>query len=389
MTAVDDFTPPRGFDIDAPRDSKPSPQPSDLFRRYTAAELVDMDRTFKWMVRRLLVDPTYGQVAGEEKTLKTYIASMIWVGIAAGVPILDHFKPEAPRPVVAYVGEGGRAPITRRLERVAAAMGVNLRDIPLHLSFDVAPIQSAVFMESFRRDLDELQPGLVAIDPLYAFHGVTTEAKSLHQEGALLSSLSGPCTEAGASLLINNHFNQSGTGKGIKRITMAGAAEWVDTWLLLHHREKPDVDNGQFRLGLDIGSRQWGGTSWDVDIDVGRFDADTAEYEGTITWDVHRSTGGAGEKVNVADAKVAALREHIAEVLADRAWELTKTEVLEAVGGNRDQAREAFKQLADEGRIQHADMARNEARGPKKRPLWANNHEPVPLPLVRVEGRDG
>ena len=364
----------------------PAP-PSDLFRRYTAAELVDMDRTFKWLVRRLLVDPTYGQIAGEEKTLKTYIAAMIWIGTAAGVPILEHFKPEQSTPVVVYVGEGGRAPITRRIERVADAMGVKLRDIPLHMSFDVAPIQSPVFMESFRRDLDEVQPGLVAIDPLYAFHGVTTEAKNLHQEGALLSSLSGPCVDAGASLLINNHFNQTGSTKGLKRITMAGAAEWVDSWLLLRHREQPDVANGRFELGLDVGSRQWGGTSWDVNIDVGRFDPDTAEYEGTITWDVHRSNSGPAT-TKTADVKVAKLGEHICEVLADQAWELTKTEVLAIVGGNRDHARAAWQELVDIERIQYVDMRRNEARGPKTRPVWALSHEPVPLISVRVEDKD-
>ena len=54
-------------------------------------------------------------------------------------------------------------------------MNVNLAEIPLYPSFDVAPIASDVFKESLNRDLHDLQPGLIAIDPYYA-PGVGTSA---------------------------------------------------------------------------------------------------------------------------------------------------------------------------------------------------------------------
>ena len=166
------------------------------------------------------------------------------------------------------------------------AMGVSPNDLDLHPSFDVAPISSPMFQESLERDLYEIGPALVTLDPLYIFHGMVTRASDLHQEGALLSQLSRPCTDAGASLLVVNHFNQGGSGMSLKRITMAGSGEWADSWLLLAHREGRDVDAGSFRLTLEVGSRQWGGATWDLDLNIGHFNEDTGTHDGEITWDL-------------------------------------------------------------------------------------------------------
>ena len=97
-------------------------------------------------------------------------------------------------------------------QRIGAAMGVDTGEIELHPTFDVAPISSAVFQESARPDLDELQPGLVTLDPLYTYHGTATRACRPPSEGALLNQLSTPCMDAGASLLVVNHMNQTGRG---------------------------------------------------------------------------------------------------------------------------------------------------------------------------------
>lgn len=118
-------------------------------------------RAFTWWIRGTLVHPTFGPIGGEKKSLKSYLLTSITLGLATGVPIFDHFKVNEPAPVVVYVGEGGRLPYTRRLKRIASAMGVNLADVPLFSSFDVAPIGSQRFTESLERDLKR-EPGLVA-----------------------------------------------------------------------------------------------------------------------------------------------------------------------------------------------------------------------------------
>ena len=354
-----------------------------MLRRWSMAELLAEPDDFTWVIQGLLADPTYGQIAGEMKSLKTYLAAMLQVGLAAGVPILDRFVPVEARPVVAYVGEGGRRPYMRRLRRIASAMGVSLADIPLYVVTDVAPIESDAFQLSLHRDLDEIRPGLVVLDPFYAYHGARTKASDLHQEGALLSGLSGRCLAAGASLMVVNHMNQTGAGMDLKRITMAGSGEWVDSWMLVAHRENPDVEAGAFKLRLEVGSRQWGGTRWDLDLTVGHFDAESGSHDGPITWDIRpavdRSATPDGED---RDAKI---QQRILAFLADCPGS-TKTEAKRTIGGNAERFYRAFDALADAGKIGH-DLPKNPSeKGGRPATRW--NITPVSFRPLGTEPLD-
>jgi AAA domain/Bifunctional DNA primase/polymerase, N-terminal len=139
-----------------------------LFRVWPLGELLDADRTFRWALNGFMVDPTFGVLGGERKSLKSYIGMIVDLALASGQPAFGRFDVPRPRPILTYVGEGGRVQWTRRLERIGAAMGLSasdLRDLPIHPSFDVSPIVSPRFGESLRRDLDRYEPGLVNIDP--------------------------------------------------------------------------------------------------------------------------------------------------------------------------------------------------------------------------------
>jgi AAA domain len=361
-------------------DTKPKPQqrertpkgddePVELFRRWSTKELLAADRTFRWSVRGMLVQPTYGPLAGEKKTLKTYLAAFVMLGLTSGRAIFDHFAVEEPVPVMAYVGEGGRIPHTRLLERVAVSMGVDLADVPLFTSYDVAPIASARFQETLVRDLREVGPRLVSLDPLYAYHGTTANASNLFEEGSLLTSLSAPCLEFGASLLVNTHFNKTGSGRGLDRITQAGAQEWADSWLLVSHRELPNVPAGHFRLLLEIGSRQWGGTEWDLDLELGVFDPDTGEYEGEISWELHRHVEGPVSQ---------SLESRVLRLLADKPWQLTKTELVADIGGNAAHVRAVLDALMAADAVVCAKTPRIEGDRQVNRDLWATAGKPRP-----------
>jgi hypothetical protein len=346
---------------DPPPVEDPADQlPPDLFRLWTPAELLAADRTFTWRVRGMLAHPTYGPIGGERKSLKTYIATFIALGTAAGASIFDHFEVAQTARVIAYVGEGGRIPYTRRLERVADAMGITLADLDLLTSFDVAPIGSDRFRESLHRDLDQ-GPGLVVLDPLYAFHPPATSASNLYERGSMLASVSGPCVEAGASLLVPDHWNKTGSGRGLDRISQVGVQEWADTWLLLSHREDPDVEAGLFRLTLEIGSRQWGGSSWNLDLDIGRFDPDLGSHDGTITWDLRRAAGKPSRDTKTEDAILA--------LLNDQPFELTESAVIREIGGRKDRTRDAFKQLLSQRRISVRTVPRQEGNRTVRRDL--------------------
>jgi hypothetical protein len=330
----------------------------ELLRRWTMAELLAEPDEFRWLVKGMLVDPTYGQIGGELKTLKSVIATFVTVAVAAGEPLFGHFDVGMARPVVSYVGEGGRKPYKRRLRRIADAMGVKLDELPLFPVFDVAPIQSEVFQESLARDLRDIEPGLVTLDPLYMYHGTTTRAADLHQEGALLGSLSRPCLDARASLEVVNHFNKSGTGVSLQRITMAGSGEWADSWMLLSHRVEPDVEHGVFHLAMDVGSRQWGGAAWELDLTLGRFDPELREHEGDIRWEIRRASGKSEQGAD----KILALA-------ARRPFQLTREDLATGAGGGVARMRTLVDSLTADGRLVLMQGIRQDAKG-RGRKAW-------------------
>lgn len=344
-------------------------QQVDLFRTYSMPELLAMGGDITWRAKGIIVHPTHGMVAGEQKTLKTYVAMFMDIAIAAGKPIFGRFDVVEPCPVLSYVGEGGRIPHTKRLQRVAEALDVNLADTSLFTFYDVAPIDSDRFQQSLERDLRDHQPGEVDIDPYYAFHGTTIDPRSLHAEGALLASLSNRCADAGAGLRVVNHYNQTGTGRGLHRITMAGGAEWCDSWWLLSHREPADVPNGRFQLLLEVGSRQWGGGEWDLDLNLGPFNLDTLDFDNPITYEV-RSHHQTTSESDADDAVI--------QALVDMPWQLTRTGLVNIVGGNHDRARSSIERLERHGRIRHAPVRRRENDRSIQRDLYAMFNEPLP-----------
>ncbi len=340
----------------------------DLFKIWSMPELLAQDLTWEWVVKGMLANPTFGQIAGELKTLKSYILMFIALGIASGQPIFDRFTVDRPGPVVLYVGEGGRIPWTRRLIRCAKPMGIDHPEaLPIFPTFDVAPVGSPVFEESLARDLHHHKPVLFALDPWYAYHGPDVKASDLHQEGAHLNRLRQPVEEAGANMLIVNHFNQTGTGNNLRRITQAGSGEWVDSWLLTSHRENPDVNAGKFRLRLEVGSRQWGGDTLDLDLNIGSFDHDAGVHDGEITWGIKtgtasaRTTGGGRERAKL----------EIERVIRDHPREMTRTQILEKIGGNKATAQHAFDELAEAGSIRCEKIAGPDRNGRMiTRPRW-------------------
>ncbi|MCZ7529735.1 MAG: helicase RepA family protein [Acidimicrobiia bacterium] len=255
-----------------------------LFRIWTPAELLAEDLTIHWHARGLLARPTYGMLAGEMKTLKSHVATFIAMHVASGQPIFDHFAVDEPAPVLFYVGEGGRIPFTRRIARIAHATNIDPAELPLHISFDTAPVTDPRFTDSLKRDLDEHQPALVLLDPFYAFHGTNSSGSSLFEEGALLTDVQQQAAHGNASLLIINHFNQTGSGDASNASSWQAAANGSTAGPSSHTCETPDVDAGHFQLLLDIGSRQWGGTQWDLNLNLGHFDPELGNHDGPITW---------------------------------------------------------------------------------------------------------
>jgi AAA domain len=359
------------------RDSGDSRLP--VLRRWTMKELVAEPDEDEWLIREMFITPTYGMIAGEMKTLKTYLTGFIHVGLAAGIPIFGHFGVDHARPVVSYVGEGGRKPYRRRMDRIARSMGLDLNSLPIHPVFEVAPIGSDTFRRTLDRDLAQIQPGLVSLDPFYIYHGTDTKASDLHQEGPLLGSISGPCVEANSCLSVVNHFNQTGSGRSLKRITMAGSGEWADMWILLSHRKAPDVENGHFSLVMELGSRQWGASIYNLDLNLGRFDHGCGTHDGDITWKLEPTSNGGSQSGHEKSGETNC-RHRTLDVIGKNPGQLTKSAIADKVGGNHKQFGEVFTRLEKEGRIVCSDTSREEKGIQRTRSLWS---------LVDMDQADG
>lgn len=329
------------------------------FRVWSMAELNQSDLTLRWAVRGLIADPTYGMIAGELKTLKSYVAALLAASVASGQALFDRFTVDRQGPVLTYVGEGGRIPWTRRMQRIAQALDVDPATLMMDASFDVAAIDSPRFQVSFLADLEERAPALFLLDPYYAFHGSSVEASNLHQEGGLLASLSAPADAAGANLMVVNHFNQTGSGGGLKRITQSGSGEWVDSWLLLSHREVPEVAAGKFQLTMEIGSRQWGGSSWDLDLSIGRFDPETGTHDGKISWELRTAADPS------SSPQARAL-----EMVQAAPGELSKEEIAKGIGGRIADARRFVAAMEERGVIVPKLVERRRSDG-KMMKVWA------------------
>ena len=339
-------------------------------RRWSMAELLDEPSTFAWLVRGLLADPTYGQVAGPMKALKSLVMQFLMVGVSSGTKVLGRFDPLGARPVLAYVGEGGRALWTRRIRRICAALNLDPRDLDLHPVFDVAPIASPAFAESLRSGLSVHDRPLVGVDPWYSFHGTATRASNLHDEGALLNMLSTPCMDAGAASSSSTTSTRAATGRRCGASRWPGRASRPTRGCCSTTGEPPDVAAGSFKLSMEVGSRQWGGTSWDLDLELGRFDEETGTHDGEITWDLRRSfpaasgPGGAAVAPGTVSARPSSTR------VSDMPWRLSKTEVKDIVRGDRRVFATVFDDLVESGVIRNDKVGRKESGTTRTRLLW-------------------
>jgi len=294
-----------------------------------------------WHAENLLCRETHGELAGAEKTLKSYTGLALDVGLAAGLDVLGFFPVHERQRVLVLIGEGGEGPFLRRLAEVCSGYGIAPSTLQgwLRYSTDHASAASPRFLDGIRHELDTWHPDLVHVDPWYTYQPAATESSQLTSVGAALDKVSELCRQGGATCLINHHFNRSANG-GLRQITGAGHAEWVDSWLLSRHRQPPNLDAGQYRMTVEAGSRQWGGGAYDIDYTI-------TPALGRMQWKVAlHAEGDDSEDDEFASIKLDVLR---AGRKARRA--MTRAIWVERVKRRKSAVRAAFDELVDDGLI--------------------------------------
>ncbi|GAB3535908.1 hypothetical protein GCM10027403_14840 [Arthrobacter tecti] len=315
------------------------------FKTFSAADLAGPLPAMRWLVQGVWPEGSYGTLAGEKKTLKTYLGLSLALAVASGKPFLGRFPVPEPRPVLMYLGEGGHTPSARRLQRLAASMALDLESLPLRMSFDAGDITGKEFLHAFRTAVAEQEPGLVIVDPLYAFHPSGVEAQNLYDRGAMLAEIQQMVPE-GCALIIADHFRKTG-GKelDLDSIAQAGVGQWADSWVLQKHDTPPRVDEGEFSIGVQFGSRQWGGREFTVDWSLGTFDEETGEHVGDLKYAVHDAEWGASAMRKGRDNAATAT---LILVLEAAPFTLTRTKVREEFYARHKKSQKSFDAAWDE-----------------------------------------
>ncbi|MFA4083448.1 AAA family ATPase [Mycobacteroides salmoniphilum] len=336
------------------------------FRLVSARELAEPVEPMRWLVRGIWPERSAGVLAGEKKSLKTWNLQAIALAVAGGTALFDKYHVTTPGPVLYLCGEGGRSTFANRHQVIAERYGLmdRLAELPFGAEFGVGMLTDDEFTDAVKRHLDELQPALVILDPLYAYHPSDVEVQNLYARGPMLASLR-TLIGGEAALIVGDHFNKTKSASGrldLDNIAQAGMGQWADSWILQKHREPPDLDAGLFRLEVETGTRRGGGRHLEVDWTLERNtgDPDAITWAG-VDWDTRpcESSSGEGGKDKVVDA--------IMQVVRDQPYELTESGVAEKVGGKREKTREALQGLKANGWLDIKNCERQEGNRMVKR----------------------
>ncbi|ASL14688.1 hypothetical protein MYCOZU2_02274 [Mycobacterium intracellulare subsp. chimaera] len=319
------------------------------YRLVSARELAEPVEPMRWLVRGIWPERSAGVLAGDKKSMKTWTLQTIAVAVAAGRSLFEKYHVTSPGPVLYLAGEGGRSTFANRHQVIAARYYIDpetLRDLPFGAEFGVGALDNSEFTEAVKRHLDTLQPKLVILDPLYAYHPSDVEVSNLYARGPMLANLRALIGDE-AALIVGDHFNKTAPERlDLDNVAQAGMAQWADSWILQKHRDAPNLDDDKYWLQVETGTRRGGGKRLEVDwtLDRDKSDPDVIAWTG-VDWECRpmdvKSPGARADDTMTA----------ILQVVADHPFELTETSVLKLVGGNHAKRREAFQSLKINGGV--------------------------------------
>lgn len=216
--------------------------------------LDDIDTTpADWLVQGLIPLGQYGAMAAEKKAGKTWMAADLAVSVATGTPFLERFDVTTPGPVLLYHGEGDPKLLHRRVEAIRRWKRPEQPANPVFIVPRVPNLTDPASLRTLADDLEQTRPVLVIIDPLYLAMGGQS-ASDLNAMGNVLAGLHPITQAAGTSLLIVHHWNKTGQGGGVNRMSGVGLQEWSRFMLSMGVRKRDAVPNvpGSSRVELDV-----------------------------------------------------------------------------------------------------------------------------------------
>ncbi len=355
------------FDCDAWTDRLANdPRRAGRYCLVTARELAEPVEPMRWLVRGIWPERSAGVLAGDKKSLKTWNLQALALAVASGRPLFDKYHVVSQGPVLYLSGEGGRTTFANRHQVIAERYGITdmLPDLEFGAEFGVGMLDDGEFADAIKRHLDELQPALVVLDPLYAYHPSDVEVQNVYARGPMLANLR-ELIGGEAALIVGDHFKKTaGKGLDLDNIAQAGMSQWADSWILQKHRETPNLEDGKFWLEVESGTRRGSGKHLEVDWTLERdsADPDTIMWRG-VDWDTRPVAGKS------AAGHVDKTVQRILQVVEDGPFAFTETQVLAEVGGNREKAYDTLQSLKANGALVVQERERPEGKRSVKRAL--------------------
>lgn len=225
-----------------------------------ACDLGDGDAEPKWLIEGLWSDAAVGVLGGEPKCCKSYLALDAAVSVASGRPCLRSFAVHRTGSVLVFPAEDAHALVRRRLDAIAAAAGMSLRDLPVHVI--TAP---KLMLDSHRdrRSLDEtvaaIRPVLLVLDPFIRLHSIDENVAA--EVAPILGHLRELQRRHDVAIMLVHHARKDSRGARPGQ-ALRGSSDlhgWGDSNLYLRrlssglrltieHRAAPGRDNVQLEL---------------------------------------------------------------------------------------------------------------------------------------------
>lgn len=225
-----------------------------------AHNLADQPVAKRWLIQDLWADQAVGIVGGEPKCCKSFLALDLAVSVASATPALRRFAVRQTGPVLLFAAEDSLHIVRCRLAGIAAAAGVSLAGLDLHvITTPTVRLDLDADRNKLAATVDSLRPVLLVLDPFVRLHRIDENSSS--EVAPLLAFLRELQRRFGCAVLLVHHAKK---GAGHQRAGQAlrGSSElhaWGDSNLYLRrdrdvlsltteHRAAP----GQHGLALEL-----------------------------------------------------------------------------------------------------------------------------------------
>ncbi len=324
----------------------------------------------RWRVRSVLIEGTNLVVGGPKKALKsTLVSAEMAVAVANGIPWLDHgeFAIDAQAPVLVVLNEGVK-PYLRTLDRIIQRHGLDsVGDIHV-VEANGFTMDDDDLTAIITDGAQEIGAGMIIYDAWYGFVGADAEAANLFAMRKVFGVVQSVAEDSGSDAVIVHHFVKHSRGRPeLDTLSFAGIAEWADSWILLMHREIARPEEGEYRLGLVAGSRQWGELTYELDGSFGRVDIEHGGYTEPPRWLVSKVDSEISDGWGKTSGKPTVDPEMgLTGFIAAHPYEFTQSALCQQAPGGDQRNRAALKRMIRNGTVTVRYLKRTESNGVRK-----------------------